>query len=216
VDHEVTNEVTDQDLLSPMACRARETLEVEQLAVVADQGYYDGQEVKACLDAGITPYIAKPHTSVNQQRGLYTKDDFIYDAARDVYRCPQGAELAFRFDTVELERHIRYYATPACRSCQARALCTSNKGGRRITRWVDEHLLEEMAQRVEAQPEIMKQRKEIVEHPFGTIKRAMNQGYFLLRRRVKVGGEMSLTVLAYNIKRVITILGVQRMIAAVA
>lgn len=216
VDHEVTNEVTDQDLLSPMACRAKETLEVEQLAVVADQGYYDGQEVKACLDAGITPYIAKPHTSVNQQRGLYTKDDFIYDAARDVYRCPQGAELAFRFDTVELERHIRYYATPACRSCQARALCTSNKGGRRITRWVDEHLLEEMAQRVEAQPEIMKQRKEIVEHPFGTIKRAMNQGYFLLRRLVKVGGEMSLTVLAYNIRRVITILGVQRMIAAVA
>lgn len=215
VDHEVTNAVTDQDLLALMACRARQVLGVNELEVVADQGYYDGHEVKQCLEASITPYIAKPHTSVNQHRGLYTKEDFTYDAVRDVYRCPQGAELEFRFDTVEAGRHIRYYKTSACHTCSARARCTTNKEGRRITRWVDEHLLEEMARRVATNPTIMKLRKQIVEHPFGTIKRAMNRGYFLLRGLKKVRAEMSLTMLAYNIKRAITISGVEKMIAAV-
>jgi len=215
VEHEVTNNVTDQDLLSPMAVRAKATLEVEHLDAVADQGYYDGQEVKRCLAAGITPYIAKPHTSVNQHRGLYTRDDFRYDAARDVYRCPQGAELEFRFDTIEAGRHIRYYKTSACHTCSARALCTNNKDGRRITRWVDEHLLEAMARRVADNPALMKLRKQLAEHPSGTLKRGMNQGYFLLKRLVKVRGEMALSVLAYNLKRVMTILGVAKMIAAV-
>ncbi len=215
VDHEVTNEVTDQDLLSLMACRAKAVLEVDRLAVVADQGYYDGQEVKRCLAAGITPYLAKPQTSANQKHGLYTKEDFRYEAARDVYRCPQGAELEFRFDTLEDGRPIRYYLTPACRSCQAKALCTRSQEGRRIKRWVDEHLLEEMAERVAANRTVMKLRQQLVEHPFGTLKRGMNQGYFLLRRLVKVSGERALSVLAYNLKRVMTILGVEKMIAAV-
>ena len=216
VEHEVTTAVTDQAQLSPMAGRAKQTLGVEELNVVADQGYYDGHEVKQCLGAGITPYIAKPHTSANQHRGLYTKDDFTYEAVRDVYRCPQGAALEFRFDTVEAGRHIRYYKTAACHTCQARSRCTDNKEGRRITRWVDEHLLEGMAQRVAANPALMKLRKQLAEHPFGTIKRGMTQGYFLLRRLAKVRGEMSLTILAYNMKRVMTILGVKKMLAAVA
>ena len=199
-----------------MAGRAKQTLGVEELNVVADQGYYDGHEVKQCLGAGITPYIAKPHTSANQHRGLYTKDDFTYEAVRDVYRCPQGAALEFRFATVEAGRHIRYDKTAACHTCQARSRCTDNKEGRRITRWVDEHLLEGMAQRVAANPALMKLRKQLAEHPFGTIKRGMTQGYFLLRRLAKVRGEMSLTILAYNMKRVMTILGVKKMRAAVA
>jgi transposase len=215
VEHEVTNEVTDQAMLSVMAQRAKATLQVETLEVIADRGYYDGQEVKRCLEAGITPTIAKPYTSVNQHRGLYTKEEFIYDSVRDTYRCPQGAELEFRFDTVEAGRPIRYYKTTACQSCTAKSLCTTNKEGRRITRWVDEHLLEAMARRVAAQPERMQQRRELVEHPFGTIKRGMNQGYFLLRGLIKVRGEMSLTILAYNLKRVMNILGVNQLIAAV-
>lgn len=198
VDHEVTNEVTDQAQLAPMAMRAKETQGVETLDAVTDRGYYDGQQIKQCLAAGITPYVPKPITSVNQNRGRYTKQDFIYEAERDVYRCPQGQELEFRFDTVELGRHIRYYKTTACRDCPAKDLCTTNKEGRRITRWVDEHLLEEMAQRIQDHSEVTRQRKEIVEHPFGTLKRGMNQGYFLCRGLPKVRGEMSLSVLAYN------------------
>lgn len=181
VEHEVTNKVTDQTQLAPMAKRAKETLGIETLDAVTDRGYYDGSQIKQCLEAGITPYVPKPITSVNQNRGRYIKPDFIYDVERDIYCCPQGQPLEFRFATVELGRHIRYYKTAACRACPAQDLCTTNKEGRRITRWVDEHLLEEMAQRIQDHPEITRQRKEIVEHPFGTLKRGMNQGYFLCR-----------------------------------
>jgi hypothetical protein len=214
VAHEVTNAVTDQDQLAPMAQAAKETLGVATLDATADKGYYDGQAIKDCLAQGITPYVPKPHTSVNQQRGLYTKDDFRYDPDQDRYRCPQGAELDFRFATVENGRAMRYYATTACRTCAARALCTSNKGGRRITRWADEHLLDEMAERVKAHPEIVGQRKALSEHPFGTLKRAMGQGYFLMKGLLKVNTEMSLTVLAYNLKRALNLLGVTKLLAA--
>lgn len=216
VAHEVTNDVSDKGELAEMAVLAKEVLGVDQVDAVTDMGYFDGDEVKQCLEAGITPYIAKPETSANKKHGLFTKEQFRYDKERDCYVCPQGAELTYRFATVESGRHIRYYATPECRGCPVKQKCTRNKGGRRITRWIDEGLLEEMERRVTENPQIMKQRKEIVEHPFGTIKRAMDQGYFLLRGLKKVGAEMSLTVLSYNIKRVINILGVEKMIAAVA
>lgn len=215
VEHEVTNDPTDHAHLAEMALRAKETLGVEKLDLVADMGYYDGAEVKTCAEAGITTYIPKPITSVNQKRGLFTKQDFIYDEARDCYQCPQGEELTFRFETVELNRQIRYYATSKCLGCPIKAQCTTNKRGRRITRWVDEKLLEDMARRVRARPELMQRRQELSEPPFGTIKRAMNQGYFLMRGLSKVGAEMSLTVLSYNLKRVINIIGVNKMIEAV-
>lgn len=215
VEHAVTNDVTDQAQLSPMAMQTKDILGVGQLDVLTDSGYYDGQEVKQCLEAGITPYIAKPHTSVNQQRGLYTKADFVYDTQCDVYRCPQGAELEFRFDTIEAGRHIRYYKTVACQTCTARAQCTTNQDGRRITRWVDEHPLEAMARRVAQHPEIMKLRKQLAEHPFGTLKRGWQQGYFLLKRLVKVKGEVALSILAYNLRRVLNLLGTATLIAAV-
>jgi transposase len=215
VEHETTNNPTDHAQLAEMALRAKETLGVEQLEVVADMGYYDGAEVKQCADAGITAYVAKPLTSVNKKRGLFTKEDFRYDQEKDCYHCPQGEALNFRFDAIEANRQIRYYATPRCRGCPIKEKCTTNKAGRRITRWVDEQLLEEMARKVRARPELMKQRQRIVEHPFGTIKRAMNQGYFLMRGLKKVGAEMSLTVLSYNIKRTINIVGVKKMIEAV-
>lgn len=218
VEHEVTQDVTDKNQLCAMALKAKEALGVKHLEVVADMGYFDGAEVKKCLQAGITPYVAKPSTSANQKHGLYTKDEFTYDHEKDCYICPQGAELHYRFDSLELGRHIRYYATPKCQDCPARQHCTRverGRSGRRITRWVDEHLLEEMAERVKARPEIMKQRKEVVEHPFGTIKRGMNMGHFLTRGLQKVRGEMSLTVLSYNIKRVLNIVGVGRLMEAV-
>jgi transposase len=215
VEHEVTNDPTDHAHLAEMAVRAKETLGVEKLEVVADMGYYDGAEVKQCAEAGITTYIPKPITSVNQKRGLFTKQDFSYDEAKDCYRCPAGAELTFRYESFELNRQIRYYTTSKCLGCPLRSKCTTNKRGRRISRWVDEKLLEDMARRVRARPEVMRRRQQLSEPPFGTIKRAMGHGYFLMKGLNKVGAEMSLTVLSYNIKRVINIIGVKTLIAAV-
>jgi transposase len=216
VEHEVTNDPTDHAHLAEMALRAKETLGVKQLEVVADMGYYDGAEVKQCAAAKITTYIPKPLTSVNQKRGLFTKQDFVYDEAKDCYRCPQGEELAYRYESFELNRQIRYYATPKCLSCPIKEKCTTNQRGRRITRWVDEKLLEDMARRVRARPELMRRRQQLSEPPFGTIKRGMNQGYFLMRGLHKVGAEMSLTILSYNLKRAINILGVKKLIDAVS
>ena len=215
VEHEVTNDPTDHAHLAEMALRAKETLGVEQLEVVADMGYYDGAEVKQCAEAGITAYVPKPLTSVNRKRGLFTKQDFVYDEVKDCYRCPAGEELTYRYESFELNRQIRYYATAKCLGCPLRSKCTTNQRGRRISRWVDEKLLEDMARRVRARPEMMRRRQQLSEPPFGTIKRAMGHSYFLMRGLHKVGAEMSLTVLSYNIKRVINLIGVKKMIEAV-
>jgi hypothetical protein len=214
VDHEVTNEMTDRAQLSAMAIRAKQALGVNELEVLADMGYYDGREVRTCLEEGITPYIPKPDSSANKPLGLYSKQDFGYESENDRYRCPAGEALTFRFQISESGRDVKYYATRACQDCDLRSKCTRNKRGRRITRWVDEALLEEMQRRVRSDVEKVKKRKRIVEHPFGTMKWSMNQGYFLMRRLPKVRCEMSLTVLAHNIKRVITILGVPKMVRA--
>jgi transposase len=213
VTHEVPTAVTDQEQLAPMAKQATVVLGVEELDALADKGFYNGAQVKQCDAAAIHTYIAKPHTSRNQHKGLFTKDDFGYDKQRDSYWRPQGAELTFRFETEEKGRAPRYYAPGVCGNCPIKPQCTENKGGRRITRWADDHLLEAMAERVQANPALLKQRKELIEHVFGTIKRSMDQGYFLLRTRKKVAAEMSLTVLAYNRKRVITILGAKGLLA---
>jgi transposase len=215
VEHEVTNDPTDHAHLAEMALRAKAMLEVEKLEVVADMGYYDGAEVKQCAEAGVTTYVPKPITSVNKKRGLFTKQDFSYEEEQDCYRCPAGEALTYRYESFEQGRLIRYYTTSKCRDCPLKAKCTTNARGRRITRWVDEKFLEEMARRVRARPELMRRRQQLSEPPFGTIKRAMGHGYFLMKGLNQVGAEMSLTVLSYNIKRVINIIGVKKLIAAV-
>jgi transposase len=210
---EATNDPGDRDWLSPMALQAQEVLAC-RFDAVADVGYYHGYEVRACLEAGITPYVSRPITSANGKLGLFSKDDFTYDRATDTYQCPAGARLTFRFDTVELGRHIRYDAMSACTGCALKPRCTRNKGGRRITRWIDEQLLEEMAQCVRSRPEVMKRRKEMVEHPFGTMKRGWDHGYFLMRGLEKVRTEFSLTVLADNLRRVLHLVEMPRLRAA--
>jgi len=215
VEHEVTNEVTDQGQLSAMAGKAKAMLGVESLEVVADRGYYNGEEVKTCEQSAITVYVPKPNNSSNLKRGLFTKEDFIYEPKKDCYRCPAGKELSYRFDSVEQGRAVRSYETFGCNRCELKSRCSINKKGRRrITRWVDEAILEAMARRVVENPEKIELRKCLAEHPFGTIKRTMNQSYFLMRGLKKVGAEMSLTILAYNLKRVMNILGVSKMMEA--
>ncbi len=214
IDHDVTNQVTDFDQLERMAIRAKEILQVDELEVLADKGYYDGGQIKACLEEGITPTIPKANTSANRKRGLFTKQDFRYDQENDCYWCPAGEIMTFRFQTTEKDRQIKYYATSSCRACKIKHRCTRSKDGRRITRWVDEDLLDEMQRRIENNPDLLTRRKAIVEHPFGTIKLSMDQGYFLMKGIPLTSAEMSLSFLAYNIKRVINILGVPKMIEA--
>lgn len=215
-DHEVTNAVTDRDLLSYMAKRVKDLLGVDDLEVLADMGYYHGKEVKACVEAGITPLIPKPQTSASRKLGLFSKNDFNYDPEQDCYWCPAGQKLNFRFQTTEKGRDIKYYASSTCSQCSIKNQCTRSKDGRRITRWVDENLLDEMERRVQENQEKMKLRKRLAEHPFGTIKHHWDQGHFLTRKLPNVRAEMALTVLAYNIKRAIKILGVPKMLEALA
>ena len=212
----VTNAAADRAQLSPLALAAPAVLQAPALVVVADRGYDHGAEIKACLDAGITPLVPRPLTSANARRGLFTKDDFRYDATPDVYRCPAGATLTRRFTSVELGRTIHTYRTAACGRCRLKARCTRSPDGRKLTRWLHEDLLDAMAQRLRDQPDLIRQRATLAEHPFGTMKRAMDQGYFLLKGLANVRGEFSLTVLAYNLKRVIRLLGVPRLLAALA
>ena len=216
VEQDVTNAVTDDDQLSGIAIKAKGALGVSHVRVVADMGYYHGYEIKTCEKEGIEPYVSKPLTSANRKLGLYGKEKFAYDPEKDRYLCPGGQALMYRFETTELGRRIRYYTTTACRNCKIKEQCTRNKAGRRITRWVHEHILERMQERVEANPALMRRRKQIVEHPFGTMKHWNDQGYFLMKGLKKVRAEMSLSALAYNINRVINILGVKQMIETLA
>ena len=165
---------------------------------------------------GITPYMKRPSTSANKKKGLFTKEDFRYDKEKDSYICPANEELKRGFSTTEKGRDLTYYQTPACKGCTLRTKCTENKKGRRITRIRNEHLLEEMEERVLQYPEKLKRRGALVEHPFGTIKGEMRHRQFLTRGLESISAEMSFSVLAYNIKRVLNILGMKKLMEAVA
>ena len=213
---EVTNAITDVDQLSRITKEAKEALGVDEVKVVADIGYYNGKQIRDREKEGIEPYINKPLPSANTKLGLFGKEKFVYDSKKECYRCPAGEKLTYRSEGVERGRHIRYYATGACGTREIKAKYTRNKRGRRITRWVDEHILERMAKRVKANPQLMVKRKRIVEHPFGTIRFWSKQGCILMRGLEKVRAEMSLSTSADNINRAINILGVQKMIEALA
>jgi len=213
---DVTNDPTDRDWLVTMAEAAKDVLQQETLDVTADKGYSSSAQVKACVDGGIMPYIPKVKTSANEKLGLYTKDDFRYKADQDCYVCPAGATLSFRFERVEKKRPVRFYSTAACNGCPLRSQCTRNKRGRRITRHADEYVLEEMQKRVALRPQLVALRKTIVEHVFGTIKRWMDQGFFLMRTLPKVRTEFSLSVFAYNLRRLLSIKTVPELLAALA
>jgi len=212
VDHEVTNAGNDKNQLSSMAIRAKEALEVQALDVVADQGYYSSEEIKNCIEGNVSPYLRKPKNS--NSRGLFAREEFRYDRENDCYWCPAGKSLRFKYQTTYRGQVVRDYIAEDCSRCGLRPKCTRRKTGRQIRRWVEEELLEEMARRVHAEPDKVKRRKSIVEHPFGTIKRCMDQGYFLTRGLLSVRTEASLTMLAYNIKRAVTLKGVPELIAA--
>jgi len=213
VAHEVTNVGTDRHQLSNMAEQARTEMGVETLDAAADRGYYEGEEIKACEEAGITVTLPKPQTSGAKAAGRFGKQDFVYVAAEDVYRCPAGERLTYRFTGEEDGKKLRRYWTSACQTCALKAQCTTGPE-RRIARWEHEAVLEKVQQRLDRNPDKMTLRRQTAEHPFGTIKAWMGATHFLMRGLPKVATEMALNVLAYNMKRVMAILGVGNLLVA--
>jgi transposase len=213
---DVTNDVTDYRQLTHLASEAKATLQLQQAEVVADKGYYNAAEVSRCVEQQITPYIAKADTSANTKLGLYGKSKFKYDADKDVYVCPAGSELTYRFSTYELGRELKYYRAKGCAECALKKQCTRNQANRTITREENEHLMEAMAARVKAQPQKMALRKQLAEHPFGTIKRWFGYTHFLLKGLEKVRCEWSLITTVYNLKRVLNLVSFEKLIAAVS
>ena len=212
---DVTNQVNDEEQLAAMAVAAKEELGVETLEVAADRGYHTGRQIAECEKNGITPYVPEPKTSKNKAQGLFTKEAFAYSGERDAYRCPASQWLSPCTETVVKGRTLRYYANrAACQGCPLRAQCTKSKEGRRIMRTPEEERVEAMRQRLKGRPELMLQRKSTVEHPYGTIKRWWDGGHFLLKGLRKVRGEFSLMSLAYNMRRVLNLLGVECLLEA--
>ncbi len=212
---EVHTKVSDLGLLTQTAEAAREALNVETIDVVADRGYFKIEDIEACEKAGVTPYVPKPHRSPAAAKGLFPKDRFRYDPDHDHYTCPGGQSLTRYYTTPVRETHTISHANrTVCKNCALKAQCTGATY-RQIVRYENEAVLERMAERLAARPEVMDQRRETVEHPFGSIKQWMNQGAFLMKRLENVRGEFNLTALAYNMRRAITLAGIPALIAAV-
>ena len=215
VEQQVTNQVVDMGLLTQTAAPAKEVLGVETIAVVADKGYFKIEDIEACEKAGIVPYVPRPQRGPSVRAGLFRKDEFRYDPDGDSYVCPAGRRL-FPYSSSLLRdlKKINYVNKLACDDCTLRARCTGGRF-RTVSRMENEAVLDRMQARLAAHPQVLHQRRETVEHPFGTIKQWMYQGAFLMRGLEKVRGEFSLTALAYNLRRVLNLVGFTELMAAV-
>jgi transposase len=216
VAHEVTNAPVDRNQLFPIAGLAQHTLQQEEIKVLADRGYYKGEAIKDCYDAGIKVLVPKALTSGSRAAGRFDKEDFHYNVESDHYRCPEGEVLQRRFDTVEKGKMMHVYFAPVstCRDCKIKSKCTTSNQ-RRIRRWEHEELLEVMEEELTNTPDAMPMRSRTVEHPFGTLKAWMGHSHFLTRRLKNVRTEMSLHVLAYNLQRMISIMGAVALMEAI-
>ena len=209
VAHEVTKDGSDRGQLANMADQARAAMGKTKLEAIADRGYFSGPQIKACEESGITAFVPKPMTSNSKAAGRFSKADFIYIRRDDEYQCPAGQRLRWRQTTLEKGINIHTYWTTACGGCALRAQCTTGKE-RRVRRWEHEEVLERLQARLDRRPQQMTVRRRTVEHVFGTLKHWMGSTHFLTRRLENVSTEMSLHVLAYNLKRVIAILGMPK------
>lgn len=215
VAHKVINLSHDRTSLANMGQQAREATGVDTLTVLADRGYFSGPEVLACKANGIVPILPKPLTSSAKADGRWGKQDFAYQPETDTYRCPAGETMTRRFSTVEHDMMLHAYATPACRfRCAVKADCTASIE-RRIKRWEHEEIIEAMQARLDHMPAAMRVRRRTVEHVFGTLKDWMGRSHFKMRRLKNVGTEISLHILAYNIKRAIALVGVPGLMGAI-
>jgi transposase len=215
VAHEVINQGYDRHQLAPMALKAQQATGCEQVTALADRGYFTGDQVLLCEGTGVAPIVPKVLTSSGTKRGLFARQDFIYDTEHDHYTCPAGAKLTKIHRRVDhTEDFDRYRHLSACFTCPLRPRCTPTER-RIIKRWENEDVLDRMQDRLDRMPEAMGVRRQTVEHPFGTLKAWMGATHFLTRTLDKVRTEMSLHVLAYNLKRMIRIFGVGPLMAAI-
>ncbi|SDD80853.1 transposase, IS4 family [Sphingomonas sp. YR710] len=214
VAHEVINIGNDRGQLSTMAAKAKDALGVEALDAIADKGYFKGEEIRTCEGIGVTAFVPRPLTSGAKARGRFGKQDFVYLEQEDVYRCPVGERLIYRFTSVEADMTLHSYWSSNCQACALHDQCTTGKE-RRIKRWEHEAVVEVMGRRLDRRPDAMRIRRQTVEHPFGTLKTWMGSTHFLMKTLKHVGTETSLHILAYNLKRMISTFGVQPLIAAI-
>jgi transposase len=215
VEQQVTNQVLDMGLLTETAEPAKEILGVETIDVVADKGYFKIEDIEACEKAGMEPYVPRPQRGPSVRAGFFRKDEFKYDPETDSYTCPAGQRLTpYSSSALRQLKKINYANRKACRDCPLRARCTDNQF-RTVSRLENEAVLDRMRERLAKRPEVLNQRRETVEHPFGSIKQWMNQGAFLMRGLEKVRAEFSLTALAYNIRRVLNLIAFDKLMAAV-
>lgn len=210
--HDVTNDTNDLNQLVAMSEKSMEVLEVETLDVTADKGYFNEEQIAECEHKNIKCYIPIPNKSHNKLKGMFTYRDFIYDQKEDIYICPGKEKLKRTNETIKHNRLTGIYTTKACKGCKLKSRCTTSKEGRRIHRSEYKDIIEAMQKRSKENPSILQQRKSIVEHPFGTLKHTMGHGYFLLRGKRKVSAEMSMSVMTYNMKRVMNIFGITTLI----
>jgi transposase len=216
VEQQVTNQVVDMGMLTQTATPAKEVLGVETIEVVADKGYFKIEDIEACEKAGMTPYVPRPQRGPSVRAGLFRKDEFSYDADSDSYTCPAGQRLHSHASSMERDLKRTHYANKAiCGDCMIRSRCTAGQF-RVVTRLENEAVLDRMQERLAKRPDVLDRRRETVEHPFGTIKQWMNQGAFLMRGLEKVRAEFSLTALAYNLRRVLNIVGFAGLMDAMA
>ncbi len=213
VAHDVTNVGHDRSELWPMAKQAREAVGKEKLEVIADRGYFSGTEILACEQAGIKTLVPKPMTSNSRAEGRFSKLDFIYIARDDEYLCPAGERLRRHQTRLEDGLNISVYWTYICPQCPLKTQCTTGNE-RRVRRWEHEAVLDAMQRRLDGKPDAMKVRRRTIEHVFGTLKHWMGSAHFLMKTLHHVGTEMSLHVLAYNLKRVMSVLGIARTMKA--
>ena len=211
VAHEVSQVGSDRRQLAKMARQAKAVLDTKKLTVVADKGYYNGDEIRECEQNDIVAYVAKPKTSPNKAKGYFDKSRFRYIKADDEYECPAGERLTHRTTTTDGSKTIRRYWSSACGSCAIKSQCTTGKE-RRVSRWVHEDVLDRAAKRLRRKPEVMLARRSLVEHPFGTLKSWTSANHFLMKRLSGVSTETSLQVLAYNMKRAINLVGTRKII----
>lgn len=212
IDISTTNDINDQNQLYVMAKDATDLLNMDNSTVIADTGYYNGTEIKNCIDDGMKVYIKKARANNSTKDNEFRKEKFLYDKERDIYICPTGNKLSFFENTSKNSIKYRRYKCADCNSCKYKNACTSSASGRTIQRWEHEDVLESVRQDTLDNNDIYKQRRCIVEHPFGTVKRTLGYSFFLRRQIDNVDAEASSMFIAYNFKRLLSMFSTRELI----
>lgn len=212
IDISTTSDINDQNQLYIMAKDSAELLESDDCTIIADTGYYNGTEIKKCIDDGMTVYIKKARANNSTKDNEFRKEKFLYDAEQDAYICPAGNKMGFFENTSKNGMKYKKYKCNSCNSCKYKTKCTSSKNGRTVQRWEHEDILENVYQDTLNNNNIYKQRRCIVEHPFGTVKRSLGYSFFLRRQKENVDAEAASMFIAYNFKRLLSMYTTQELI----